>query len=120
MKKIVLLLLSAICTSFWAEAKMCADTTVIGGGNGLLSPNPNQCVVSYYIDPDAGIINISTTETCPVRVQIIGQQAGIVADEQFIGSNSIVLYYTDLYEIRFILYSGRCILITFTYNFSST
>lgn len=87
--------------------KMCADTTFVGGGNGFHSPNPHSVPVSYSIDNDLGLVSMSTTETEQVRVQITGCISGLVDDELFNGSTSIVLYYHDFYEIRFTVQSGN-------------
>ena len=107
MKKVLfLLLLLVICAPSRAMDKMCADTTFVGGGNGFHSPNPHSVPVSYSIDNDLGLVSMSTTETEQVRVQITGCISGLVDDELFNGSTSIVLYYHDFYEIRFIIQSG--------------
>ena len=108
MKKVLfLLLLLVICAPSRAMDKMCADTTFVGGGNGFHSPNPHSVPVSYSIDNDLGLVSMSTTETEQVRVQITGCISGLVDDELFNGSTSIVLYYHDFYEIRFTVQSGN-------------
>lgn len=108
MKKVLfLLLLLVICAPSRAMDKMCADTTFVGGGNGFHSPNPHSVPVSYSIDNDSGLVSMSTTETEQVRVQITGCISGLVDDELFYGSTSIVLYNHDYYEIRFTVQSGN-------------
>ena len=107
MKKVLfLLLLLVICAPSRAMDKMCADTTFVGGGNVFHSPNPHSVPVSYSIDNDSGLVSISTTESGQVRVQIIGQLFGLVDDEFFCGTTSIVLNCHDIYEIRIQLCSG--------------
>ena len=108
MKKVLfLLLLFVICAPSRATDRMCADSVGVWGIPGFHCPKPSSIPVSYSIDSDSGLVSISTTETEQVRVQITGCISGLVDDELFNGSTSIVLYYHDFYEIRFTVQSGN-------------
>ena len=108
MKKVLFFfLLLAICLPSLATERICTDSLGIWGGSGPHCPKPASAPVSYSVDYDLGLVSFSTRESEQVRVQIIGQISGLVDDELFYGSSSVVLYNHDFYEIRFILYSGK-------------
>lgn len=108
MKKVLfILLVLVISASSWAAERICADSLGVLGGPGFHCPKPSSVPFTYSIDSDSGLISISTTETEQVRVQVIGQFTGLIDDEYFYGYTSIVLYNHDLYEIKFIIHSGK-------------
>ncbi len=116
MKKVLfLLLLFVICAPSRATDRMCADSVGVWGAPGFHCPKPSSIPVSYSIDSDSGLVSISTTETEQVRVQITGCYSGLVEDELFYGSTSIVVFNHDLYEIIFSIQSGKTYLYWFYY-----